>query len=91
MFKEKLAKVSGILQPYNYMSSFKSKVMCFTLFNNNTAKVIKIQGSKSILPLDLIYRVDQVPKELLGEYSALHIVEDVLMIESPSQVLILQP
>ena len=73
------------------MSSFKSKVMCFTLFNDSTAKVIKMQGSKSILPLDLIYRVDQGPKELLGEYSALHIVEDVLMIELPSQVPILQP
>jgi len=72
------------------MSSFKSKAMCFTLFNNNTAKVIKLHGTKSILPLDLIYRVDQGQKELLGEYSALHIVEDVLMTEFPSQVPILQ-
>jgi hypothetical protein len=63
----------------------------FPLLNNSITKVIKVKGCQPILPLDLIYTVEQVPEELLGEYSAPHTVADVPMTELPSQDLTLQP
>ena len=47
--------------------------------------------SSRLIPLDLICRGDQEPKELPGEYFVLHTVKDALMNELPFQVPALQP